>query len=82
MVTKRFFLRRYTQEVLENEIIDSALYSDGLFTLRCLFPNVGSNDLTENTWKQGAYTIYSEVIGGKEITFIGQLPISTAKRIV
>ncbi|WP_434312754.1 sigma-E factor regulatory protein RseB [Haemophilus influenzae] len=77
-----FFLNRYTQEVLENEIIDSALYSDGLFTFTLFVSNVGSNNLPENTWKQGAYTIYSEVIGGKEITFIGQLPISTAKRIV
>ncbi|CWX09636.1 TPA: sigma-E factor regulatory protein RseB [Haemophilus influenzae] len=77
-----FSLIRYTQEILENEIIDSALYSDGLFTFTLFVPNVSSNDLPENTWKQGAYTIYSEVIGGKEITFIGQLPISTAKRIV
>lgn len=77
-----FSLIRYTQEILENEIIDSALYSDGLFTFTLFVSNVGSNDLPENTWKQGAYTIYSEVIGGKEITFIGQLPISTAKRIV
>ncbi|HHF1669331.1 TPA: sigma-E factor regulatory protein RseB [Haemophilus influenzae] len=77
-----FFLNRYTQEVLENEIIDSALYSDGLFTFTLFVSNAGSNNLPENTWKQGAYTIYSEVIGGKEITFIGQLPISTAKRIV
>ncbi|CWX22946.1 sigma-E factor regulatory protein RseB [Haemophilus influenzae] len=77
-----FSLIRYTQEILENEIIDSALYSDGLFTFTLFVSNVSSNDLPENTWKQGAYTIYSEVIGGKEITFIGQLPISTAKRIV
>ena len=77
-----FSLIRYTQETLENEIIDSALYSDGLFTFTLFVSNAGSNNLPENTWKQGAYTIYSEVIGGKEITFIGQLPISTAKRIV
>ena len=77
-----FSLIRYTQEILENEIIDSALYSDGLFTFTLFVSNVSSNDLPENTWKQGAYTIYSEVMGGKEITFIGQLPISTAKRIV
>ena len=31
---------------------------------------------------KGAYTIYSEVMGDKEITFIGQLPIAAAKRIV
>ena len=77
-----FSLIRYTQETLENEVIDSALYSDGLFTFTLFVSNVGSNVLPENTWKQGAYTIYSEVNGGKEITFIGQLPIAAAKRIV
>ena len=77
-----FSLIRYTQETLENEIIDSALYSDGLFTFTLFVSNAGSNNLPENTWKQGAYTIYSEVSGGKEITFIGQLPIAAAKRIV
>ena len=77
-----FSLIRYTQETLENEVIDSALYSDGLFTFTLFVSNAGSNVLPENTWKQGAYTIYSEVDGGKEITFIGQLPIAAAKRIV
>lgn len=77
-----FSLIRYTQETLENEVIDSALYSDGLFTFTLFVSNAGSNVLPENTWKQGAYTIYSEVSSGKEITFIGQLPIAAAKRIV
>lgn len=77
-----FSLIRYTQETLESEVIDSALYSDGLFTFTLFVSNSGSNVLPENTWKQGAYTIYSEVNGGKEITFIGQLPIAAAKRIV
>ena len=77
-----FSLIRYTQETLENEVIDSALYSDGLFTFTLFVSNAGSNVLPENTWKQGAYTIYSEVSDGKEITFIGQLPIAAAKRIV
>ena len=31
--------------------------------------------------KQGAYTIYSEVMGDKEITFIGQLPIAAANEL-
>ena len=43
---------------------------------------IDSTAAKENTWKQGAYTIYSEVMGDKEITFIGQLPIAAAKRIV
>ncbi|WP_114908516.1 sigma-E factor regulatory protein RseB [Haemophilus haemolyticus] len=80
-VPQSFSLIRYTQETLENEVIDSALYSDGLFTFTLFVSNVGSNVLPENTWKQGAYTIYSEVRSGKEITLIGQLPIAAAKRI-
>lgn len=73
---------RHTQETLDNEVIDSALYSDGLFTFTLFINNAGSNNPPENTWRQGAYTIYSEVIDGKEVTFIGQLPIAAAKRIV
>lgn len=51
-----------------------------LFTLYVSDPIAEVN--LDNTWKQGTYTIYSEMINGKEITFVGQLPISTAKRIV
>jgi len=40
------------------------------------------NTQPDNTWRQGAYTIYNETVGNKEVTIIGQLPISTAKRIV
>lgn len=78
-----FELVRHSQEVLANEVVDSALYSDGLFTFTLFVANASSDSATpENIWKQGAYTIYSEVVGDKEITFIGQLPIATAKRIV
>ena len=54
----------------------------GLFTFTLYVNKADSTAATENTWKQGAYTIYSEVMGDKEITFIGQLPIAAAKRIV
>ncbi|MFD0966849.1 sigma-E factor regulatory protein RseB [Seminibacterium arietis] len=65
----------------ENQI-ESLLYSDGLFsfTLYCghsIIPNI-----PENAWKQGSTTFYSETKENKEFTFIGQLPLSTAKRIV
>ena len=49
---------------------------------RFMLIKADSTAAKENTWKQGAYTIYSEVMGDKEITFIGQLPIAAAKRIV
>lgn len=66
----------------EDNHIESQLYSDGLFsfTIYVADPVAGIN--LDNTWKQGTYTIYSETINDKEVTFVGQLPISTAKRIV
>lgn len=74
---------RYSQETLNDEATESGLFSDGLFTFNLFVTNAGGDATTpDNTWKQGALTIYSEVIGNKEVTFIGQLPIAAAKRIV
>ena len=77
-----FDLVRQNQDVIDGEVIENALFSDGLFTFTLYINKADSTAAKENTWKQGAYTIYSEVIGDKEITFIGQLPIAAAKRIV
>ena len=77
-----FDLIRQNQDVIDGEVIENALFSDGLFTFTLYINKADSTAATENTWKQGAYTIYSEVMGDKEITFIGQLPIAAAKRIV
>ena len=82
-IPQGFELVKQAQEQLSGEIVESKLFSDGLFTFTINVTNIGTTqDAQENTWKQGPYTIYSEVSGNKEITFIGQLPIATAKRIV
>ncbi len=74
---------RRSQDLFDGEIIDSSLFSDGLFTFTLYVTKAESQQPNQDkTWKQGEFTLYSEVIGDKEITFIGQLPITTAKRIV
>lgn len=65
-----------------SEKIENQLYSDGLFSFSLYVANaVGPNSLN-NLWLSGVNTVYSEVINGKEITFVGRLPLSTAKRII
>lgn len=64
------------------EQIETQLYSDGLFSFKLYVSNKILPVEQNNIWKQGAYTIYSETLADKEITFIGQLPIASAKRIV
>ncbi|MGQ0286309.1 sigma-E factor regulatory protein RseB [Pasteurellaceae bacterium 22721_9_1] len=67
----------------ENEkIIESRLYSDGLFSFTIYVADKIINEQQESLWQQGANTIYSETINDKEITLIGQIPAATAKRIV
>lgn len=74
---------RSSQDLFDGEIIDSTLFSDGLFTFTLYVTKAQAQQANQDqTWKQGEFTLYSEVIGDKEITFIGQLPIATAKRIV
>ncbi len=62
--------------------IETQLYSDGLFSFTLYSADSIIPNEAENAWKQGPLTFYSETREGKELTFIGQLPLSTAKRIV
>lgn len=62
--------------------VQSRIYSDGLFEFGIYVADNVDVALPSHFWNQGGNTIYTEVRDGKEITFIGQLPLVTAKRIV
>ena len=76
-----FQLVRKSQDVINNEVVDNALFSDGLFSFT-LYVSNANGQTPESNWKQGALTIYNETLGDKEITLIGQIPTATARRIV
>ncbi len=63
-------------------IIESRLYSDGLFSFTIYVADKIINENQDHLWQQGVNTIYSENVGDKEVTLIGQIPAATAKRIV
>ena len=78
-----FKLVNHSIETDSGEKIESQLYSDGLFSFTLyVSAKIADTDKQDSTWRQGAYTIYSESVDNKEVTIIGQVPISTAKRIV
>ncbi|WP_041640087.1 sigma-E factor regulatory protein RseB [Basfia succiniciproducens] len=66
----------------DEDTIESRLYSDGLFSFTIYVSNNILPENQENVWKQGSFTIYSESMKDKEVTIIGQIPLTTAKRIV
>ncbi|WP_176669681.1 MucB/RseB C-terminal domain-containing protein [Mannheimia granulomatis] len=67
---------------LENESIDSRLYSDGLSTLNIyVMPSQGVN-FNEYAWQQGKLTILNQTVNDKDIVIIGEIPIQSAKQIL
>lgn len=77
-----FELVNRSVEVVGDERTEAQLYSDGLFSFTLYRSSSILPNESQNAWWQGTRTFYSETIGENEFTFVGQLPISTAKRIV
>lgn len=77
-----FELVNCSVELVANEPTEAQLYSDGVFSFILYRSSSILPDEAKNAWWQGTRTFYSETFGKNEFTFIGQLPISTAKRIV
>ncbi|MGV6988236.1 MucB/RseB C-terminal domain-containing protein [Testudinibacter sp. P80/BLE/0925] len=71
-------------ERYETEIgsLESAMFSDGLFSFNLYINHDIRDQLGENYWQQAGNTIYSETQGNREVTLIGQIPLLTAKQIV
>ena len=34
------------------------------------------------SWRQGVETLYTEVVNGKTVVLVGEIPLTTARRIV
>ncbi|KEY57071.1 sigma-E factor regulatory protein RseB [Serratia sp. DD3] len=60
--------------------VESRLYSDGLFSFSVNITPSGS-DTSQQFYRQGRRTIQTEIRDGYEITVVGELPPTTAKRI-
>ncbi|CNG99986.1 sigma-E factor regulatory protein RseB [Yersinia pekkanenii] len=60
---------------------ESRLYSDGLFSFSVNVNPVGKDALSEQSLRQGRRTVHTEARNNVEITVVGELPPSTAKRI-
>ncbi|TCJ98756.1 MucB/RseB-like sigma(E) regulatory protein [Volucribacter psittacicida] len=81
-VPNGFHQIKTARQQVDNDLIESQSYSDQLFSFNLYVSDSALPENQEMVWKQGAYTIYSETINNKEVTLIGQIPLTTAKRIV
>lgn len=61
-------------------LVESLLYSDGLFSFSVNINNVNSASSAQ-TLRTGRRTVHSSMRNNAEITIVGELPPSTAKRV-
>lgn len=77
-----FKLIKRTVDIKQDKPVETAFYSDGLFSFTLsVAPSIIPN-APEKSWTQGPITLYTVSHGDTDFTFIGELPVSTAKRII
>jgi sigma-E factor negative regulatory protein RseB len=73
-------LNRYRMNNTER-MVESQMYSDGLFSFSVYVSNSDNLSLKGQLVRQGRRTLHSFVNGDREVSVIGDIPPSTAKRI-
>ncbi|WP_140921391.1 sigma-E factor regulatory protein RseB [Limnobaculum xujianqingii] len=73
---------RHTVSDAKSSVVESRLYSDGLFSFSLnVSPSSYQGQTSEHSLRQGRRTIHTETRNNVEITVIGELPPATAKRV-
>lgn len=74
--------RQSLSEVLmSNEEIESAFYSDGLFSFTIYLVENKGISFTEQFWRDGKMSVYSQTIGNKDVVIVGEIPLVSARHI-
>lgn len=66
----------------EEQIIESRLYSDGLFSFSVYAVQGSTMTVDDKFWRDGKTSIYSQTVGDKEMIVIGEIPLAAARHIV
>lgn len=61
--------------------VESQMYTDGLFNFSVYISDADSLSVREQLVRQGRRTLHSHIEGRREVTVVGDIPPSTAKRI-
>ncbi|WP_340621054.1 sigma-E factor regulatory protein RseB [Xenorhabdus siamensis] len=65
----------------KTELLESIMYSDGLFNFSVNVVNTGAKVADEPLYRQGRRTVYTVSKGKNSIAVIGELPLATIKQI-
>ncbi|MCG7499064.1 sigma-E factor regulatory protein RseB [Vibrio sp. Of7-15] len=66
---------------ITEKAVESQMYTDGLFNFSVYISDADSLSVREQLVRQGRRTFHSHIDGQREVTVVGDIPPSTAKRI-
>lgn len=82
-IPKGFKLQSVGQEQLPTgEVVDSQLYSDGLFSFTLYLAKNKGMVLNDRFWRDGKTSVYTQTIGDYDVIIIGDIPLISARHIV
>ena len=74
--------RQSLSEILRsNEEIESTFYSDGLFSFTIYLVENKGISFTEQFWREGKMSVYSQTVGNKDVVIVGEIPLVSARHI-
>lgn len=74
-------ISRSERKLSENDLVESALFSDGLFTFSVNVTKAEQGALLDQPIQNGRRTIYTMTQKQNVITIIGELPLATAQQV-
>ncbi|MBP6122591.1 MULTISPECIES: sigma-E factor regulatory protein RseB [Providencia] len=74
-------ISRSLRKLGDNDTVETAMFSDGLFTFSVNITNTNQGSLLDVPLQNGRRTIYSMTKKQNVITIIGELPLSTAQLV-
>ncbi|PHM55103.1 sigma-E factor regulatory protein RseB [Xenorhabdus sp. KK7.4] len=72
---------RNRSRLSKTELLESIMYSDGVFSFSVNVVNTGAKAADEPLYRQGRRTVYTVSNGRHSISVIGELPFATIKQI-
>lgn len=70
------------QHLLNGEVVDSQIYSDGIFSFTLYLAENQGNPLQEHSWQDGKTTLYTQSVGNQDLVIVGEIPLATARHIL
>lgn len=70
------------QQLPDGELVDSQIYSDGIFSFTLYLAKSQGSPLREHFWQDGKTTLYTQSVENHDVIIVGEIPLATARHLL